>query len=136
MLTGENISTQGKTFPSATLCTENSMQNDLGSNLGLCSDRQPNNHLNHGTTTSSESCNAHICSKEIPCYVYVYTYTYIFFSYYTKIYNQLFILLWFTRIYIVTRSHHSLWIRVSQLSLELGHLQCLGMKDVNEEHCI
>jgi len=55
------------------------------------------------TATSSESCHAHIYSKEIPCYLYVYTYTYIFFLYYTKIYNQLFFLLWFTHMYIVTR---------------------------------
>jgi len=136
ILTGENISTSGRTHPSATLCTKNFTRNDLGSNLGLCSDRQPKNRLNHSMATSSESRNAHICSKEIPCHTYVYTYTYIYFSYYTKIYNQLFILLWFTHMYIVTCSHHSLWICLSQLSLELGHLQCLGMNDVNKEHCI
>jgi hypothetical protein len=60
----------------------------------------------------------------------------IFLIYYTKIYNQLFILLWYTCMYIVTCSNHSLWICVSQLSLELGHLQCLGMKAVNKEHFI
>jgi hypothetical protein len=78
ILMGENISTRVKTCSIATLSTKNSMQTDLGSNVGLCSVRQPNNCLNHGTATSSDSCNAHIYSKEIPCYVYVYTYTYIY----------------------------------------------------------
>ena len=65
----------------------------------------------------------------------IHIHIYIF-SYHTKIYNQLFILLWFTHMYIVTCSHHSLWICLSHLSLELVHLQGLGMKVFNKEHCI
>jgi hypothetical protein len=48
-LTGENRSTQGKTFPSAILSTTNPTWTDPGSNPGLRGDRPATNRLSHGT---------------------------------------------------------------------------------------
>jgi hypothetical protein len=48
-LTGENRSTRGKTYPSATLSTTNPTWTDPGSNPGLCGERPATNRLSHDT---------------------------------------------------------------------------------------
>jgi hypothetical protein len=48
-LTGENRSTRGKSYPSATLSTTNPTWTDPGSNPGLRGGRPQTNHLSHGT---------------------------------------------------------------------------------------
>jgi hypothetical protein len=48
-LTGENRSTGGKTYPSATLSTTNPTWTDQGSNLGISGERPATNRLSHGT---------------------------------------------------------------------------------------
>jgi hypothetical protein len=48
-LTGENRSSLGKTYATATLSTTNLTRTDLGSNPGLRGYRPANNRLNHGT---------------------------------------------------------------------------------------
>jgi hypothetical protein len=49
ILTGENYNIWKKASPSATLSTTNSVQTGLGSNPGLCLERQATNCLSHGT---------------------------------------------------------------------------------------
>jgi hypothetical protein len=48
-LTGENLSTRGKTCPSATLSTTNPTWTDPGSNLGFRGGRLAANRLSHDT---------------------------------------------------------------------------------------
>jgi hypothetical protein len=48
-LTGENRSTRGKTYPSATLSTTNPTSTDPESKLGLRGGRPAANRLSHGT---------------------------------------------------------------------------------------
>jgi hypothetical protein len=48
-LTGENGSTQGKTYPSATLSTTNSTWTDPGSNPVLRGERPATDRLSHDT---------------------------------------------------------------------------------------
>jgi hypothetical protein len=48
ILTGENIRTQRKTCPSATLSTTNNTWIDPGANLGLRGERPATNDLSHG----------------------------------------------------------------------------------------
>jgi hypothetical protein len=48
-LTEENLSTRGKTCPSATLSTTNPTWTDAGSNPGLRGERPKTNRLSHGT---------------------------------------------------------------------------------------
>jgi hypothetical protein len=48
-VTGESRSTLGKTYPSATLSTTNSIWTDPGSNPGLRGERPATNGLSHGT---------------------------------------------------------------------------------------
>jgi hypothetical protein len=48
-LTGENRSTRGKTFPSATLPTTNPLWTDPRSNPDLLGGRPATNRLSHGT---------------------------------------------------------------------------------------
>jgi hypothetical protein len=47
-LTGENVRTREKTYPSATLSTTNPTWTDPGSNPGLRSKRSATNRLSHG----------------------------------------------------------------------------------------
>jgi hypothetical protein len=47
-LTGENLSSWGKTCPSAILCTTNPTWTDPGLNLGLCGESPATNRLSHG----------------------------------------------------------------------------------------
>jgi hypothetical protein len=49
-LTGENLRTRGKSFPSATLSTTNPTWTDPGSNPGLRGERPATKRLSHGTT--------------------------------------------------------------------------------------
>jgi hypothetical protein len=53
-LTGENLSTRGKTCPSATLSTTNHTWNDPGSNPGF---RGGNNCVSHGTDFAQTATN-------------------------------------------------------------------------------
>jgi hypothetical protein len=48
-LTGKNGSTQGETYPSATLSTKNPTWTDPGWNPGLRGERPATNRLSHGT---------------------------------------------------------------------------------------
>jgi hypothetical protein len=48
ILTGENQRTWRKTCPSPTLSTTNLTWIDMGTNVGLCSERPGANRLNHG----------------------------------------------------------------------------------------
>jgi hypothetical protein len=48
-LTGDNLSTGGKTSPSATLSTTNPTRTDRGLNPGLRGERSATNLLSHGT---------------------------------------------------------------------------------------
>jgi hypothetical protein len=48
-LTGENRSTRGKTYPSATISTSNPTWTDPGSNPGLRGERPVTKRLSHGT---------------------------------------------------------------------------------------
>jgi hypothetical protein len=48
ILTGENLSTRGKTCPSATLSTTNPTWTDPGSNTGLRGGRSATNRLSNG----------------------------------------------------------------------------------------
>jgi hypothetical protein len=48
-MTGGNLSTRGKTCPSATLSTANPTWTDPGSNPGLRGERPATNRLSHGT---------------------------------------------------------------------------------------
>jgi hypothetical protein len=52
-LTGENQSTQGKPFPSATLSTTNPTLAEPGLNPGLRNERPATNRLRHGTAQFS-----------------------------------------------------------------------------------
>jgi hypothetical protein len=47
--TGENLSTRGKTCPSATLSTTTPTRTDSGLNPGLRGERPATNRLSHGT---------------------------------------------------------------------------------------
>jgi hypothetical protein len=53
ILTGKTEDLE-KTCPSATLSTTNPMQTDLGTNLGLHSERPATNHLRNGTAFNCE----------------------------------------------------------------------------------
>ena len=53
-LTGENLSTRGKTCPSTTLSTTKFTWTDPGSNPGLRCEKPATNRLGHGTANAEQ----------------------------------------------------------------------------------